>query len=138
MHVCKRASPELEPYITLRLTGRVLSAASQVCLERLRLRHLLTRLYHVTRMYVYMCVGTVYSIGSNSEFVLTRELRVRINGHHHTLHVCTGTVTTVRSARRGWWWSTQCEMASYCIRMDPSVRPRRVLVGFNSLAFRRL
>ena len=101
MHVCKRASPELEPYITLRLTGRVLSAASQVCLERLRLRHLLTRLYHVTRMYVYMCVGTVYSIGSNSEFVLTRELRVRINGHHHTLHVCTGTVTTVRSARRG-------------------------------------
>lgn len=72
MHVCKRASPELEPYITLRLTGRVLSAASQVCLERFRLRHLLTRLYHVTRMYVYMCVGTVYSIGSNSEFVLTR------------------------------------------------------------------
>ena len=136
MHVCKRASPELEPYITQ--THWQSPFGGQPGLSRAFAPAPLTN--STVSCYTHVCIYVCgYCILHRIQFGIRfdEELRVRINGHHHTLHVCTGTVTTVRSARRGWWWSTQCEMASYCIRVDPSVRPRRVLVGFNSLAFRR-
>lgn len=100
MHVCKRASPELEPYITQ--THWQSPFGGQPGLSRAFPPAPLTN--STVSCYTHVCIYVCgYCILHRIQFGIRfdEELRVRINGHHHTLHVCTGTVTTVRSARRG-------------------------------------